>query len=126
MEAAIVLPVVILAVITSVLIIMFFYSQMTERCRLHMALREEAGRITGQTHYIADTYADGHADMQIYSDKKPVGGTVHGKKYLIMEHSGILDKKGTFTVEGSWRAADGTDYIRYRVLTEGIADEQTD
>ena len=43
MEASLVLPILIFAVITVVLIIMFFYSQMTERSQMHIALRQEAG-----------------------------------------------------------------------------------
>ena len=46
MEASLVLPVLIFAVITVVLIIMFFYSQMTQRSQMHIALRQEAGRQT--------------------------------------------------------------------------------
>ena len=36
-EASIVLPMVVLAVITVMLIVMFFYSQVTEQSRLHIA-----------------------------------------------------------------------------------------
>ena len=46
MEASLVLPVLIFAVITVVLIIMFFYSQMTQRSQMHIARRQEAGRQT--------------------------------------------------------------------------------
>ena len=48
-EAAVVLPVIMLSVITAILIIMFFYTQMTEQCRLHEVLRAEAGRMTDKT-----------------------------------------------------------------------------
>ena len=50
-EAAIVLPMVILSVITVVLIVMFFYSQVTEQSRMHITLRGEAGAATGRTSY---------------------------------------------------------------------------
>ena len=43
MEAAVVMPFIIISVITAVLAVMFFYSQMTEQCKMHMALRAEAG-----------------------------------------------------------------------------------
>ena len=40
-EAAVVLPIVILAVITLVLIIMFFYQQSIQQSRMHMVLRQD-------------------------------------------------------------------------------------
>ena len=87
LEAAIVLPVIMLTVITSVLIIMFFYTQMTEQCRLHEELRKEAETATGKE--------------------------VYDKRYLIMEDKGLLHKKGTFVVEGKSHVVDGPSYIRY-------------
>ena len=44
MKASLVLPVLIFAVITVVLIIMFFYSQMTQRSQMHIAVRKREGR----------------------------------------------------------------------------------
>lgn len=123
MEAAVVLPVLILAVITSILIIMFFFSQMTEKCRLHMALRNEAGMMSGQTVYMGESRDAADTDAEIYTSKGITGGTVYGKKYLIMEHQGILEKKGTFVVEGSCHSVDGTDYVRYSRFVKGSADE---
>lgn len=123
MEAAVVLPVLILAVITSILIIMFFFSQMTEKCRLHMALRNEAGMMSGQTVYMGESRDVSDTDAEIYTSKGITGGTVYGKKYLIMEHQGILEKKGTFVVEGSCHSVDGTDYVRYSRFVKGSGDE---
>lgn len=121
MEAAVVLPVIIMVTITSILIVMFFYSQMTERCQLHIALRSEAGLASGQTEYAdGNTYAE---DAEIYTDKSILGSTVYGKKYLVMEHRGTLEKKGTFTVEGKSHAVDGPSYIRYSHFAKGAADE---
>lgn len=44
MEASLVLPVLIFAVITVVLIIMFFYSQMTQRSQMHIAPASGSGK----------------------------------------------------------------------------------
>ena len=93
LEAAIVLPMIMLTVITAVLIIMFFYTQMTEQCNLHEELRKEASLVKDKT-----------------TDK------IYDKKYLIMEHKGLLHKKGTFVVEGSSYVVDGPSYIRYSSL----------
>ena len=91
MEASLVLPVLIFAVITVVLIIMFFYSQMTQRSQMHIALRQEAGRQT-------ETMTSEHVlewDGEMYTKKGMAGVTVTGKKYLLME-----DKEGRFCCQG--------------------------
>ncbi|NLD19180.1 MAG: hypothetical protein GX663_02895 [Clostridiales bacterium] len=116
MEAAVVMPLIIFAVITVVLIIMFFYSQMTERSKMHMVLRQKAGIMTNHT----ATFNDVSSDGEFYSDRGAIGGTVYGKKYLIMEHRGLLRKKGSFTVEGSCYGTDGTRYVRYCNLIKGV------
>lgn len=60
---------------------------------------------------------------EIYAEKKLTGCEVYGKKYLIMKHKGILEKKGTFIVEGYCTGADGPGYVRYHRLIEGANDE---
>lgn len=121
-EAALVLPIMIIALITVILIIMFFYMQVKERCDMHMTLREEAGKLTGTTIYLGDEAYD-KADMEMYSDRDIVGGTVHGKKYLTMKEKGLLRKKGTFIVKGSCYAIDGAEYVRYRNIIRGTESE---
>ena len=120
MEASLVLPVLIFAVITVVLIIMFFYSQMTQRSQMHIALRQEAGRQT-------ETMTSEHVlewDGEMYTKKGMAGVTVTGKKYLLMEHKGILTKKGAFAVKGSCSAVDAAQYVRYCSIVRGIKNEQ--
>lgn len=119
MEASLVLPVLIFAVITVVLIIMFFYSQMTQRSQM-LALRQEAGRQT-------ETMTSEHVlewDGEMYTKKGMAGVTVTGKKYLLMEHKGILTKKGAFAVKGSCSGVDAAQYVRYCSLVRGIKNEQ--
>ena len=120
MEASLVLPVLIFAVITVVLIIMFFYSQMTQRSQMHIALRQEAGRQT-------ETMTSEHVlewDGEMYTKKGFAGVTVTGKKYLLMEHKGILTKKGVFAVKGSCSGVDAVQYVRCCSLVRGIKNEQ--
>lgn len=122
MEAAIVLPMIVLVTVTAVLIIMFFYNQMVEQSRLHIALRSEAGMMTEQTVYHHVEAAMDGVEAEIYRKERAIGGSVYGKKYLVMPHRGILDKKGTFPVEGSWYATDGAEYVRYCNLVKGVKD----
>ena len=123
MEAAIVLPVIILTVITAVLIIMFFYSQMTERSRMHIAMRREAGLATGKTFYIDEGRRDADTEAEIYAEKTITGSKVYGKKYLIMSHRGLLEKKGTFVMEGTCSGTDGAQYVRYCNFVKRAHDE---
>ena len=124
MEASIVLPVLIFAVITVVLIIMFFYSQMTEQSRMHIAMRHEAGLATGKTLYAGPDDGGNISDAEIYTKKTVTGSRAYGKKYLIMDHRGILEKKGTFVVEGTCSSIDGTRYVRYCSFVKGYDDEE--
>ena len=121
-EAAVVLPVIMLSVITAILIIMFFYTQMTEQCRLHEVLRAEAGRMTDKTICLSKIAYD-TSDVALYSDKNVIGGEVTGKKYLVMEHSGILRRKGTFVLESHCYAIDGPSYVRASSIVRGEKDE---
>ena len=70
-EAAVVLPVIMLSVITAILIIMFFYTQMTEQCRLHEFLRAESGKVTEKTKCLSDrTYDTSDITIHIISTQK--------------------------------------------------------
>lgn len=123
MEAAIVMPIMIFTVITVVLIVMFFYSQMTERSKMHRYIRAEAGFATGTTTYVGSN-SGSDIDAEIYTDKKLTGSEVYGKKYLVMKYKGVLDKKGIFVVEGRCTGADAPNYVRYHNIANGRKDEQ--
>ncbi len=120
MEAAIVLPIIIIAVITVVLIIMFFYCQMSERSRLHIALRNEAGIMTEHTLYEDFPDVLGECDVSMKDPKPASGGQIYASKQLFMKHKGLLAEQGKFIIQGSSYAADGTGYVRLCVLVKGI------
>jgi len=119
MEAAIVLPVVIIAVITSVLVIMFFYTQMSERSRLHTALRSEAGIMTEYTLY--EELPDLPSGYEVEMKKTGItgNGEISASKNLLMKKKGMLAKRGIFAVEGSAYATDAPQYVRYCVFVKG-------
>lgn len=119
MEAAIVLPVVMVVVITIVLIVMFFYSQMSERSKLHIELRNVAGKSTGKTAYMHESGYKRNSNEEIYVDNK----SVYGKKYIIMTHRGVLGKKGVFVIEGTCHAVDAVQYVRFYNLVKDIKNE---
>ena len=126
MEAALVLPVIIFAVITAVLIIMFFYSQTAEQSRLHTALRSEAGLMSGQTVYADPEILPDDTDAEIYQESRFTGRHIYGKKYLIMSRQGLLKEKGVFIIEGQCYAIDGPEYVRYCTLVKGITGENNE
>lgn len=124
MEAAIVLPVIIITMITCILIVMFFYSQISERCRLHIELRKEAGIMTEKTEYLYDISGLNEARNEIDIRKKGFGGTVYGKQYIVMKEKGVLFNRGAVAVEGSCSAVDAPKFVRYCIFVKGLKDEQ--
>ena len=128
-EAAIVLPMVILAVITIVLIIMFFYSQVTERSAMHIALRHGAVEAAGKTVYTGDEADSGQGggksdESDVYVDRGIVESEAYGKRYLMLENRGLLEKRSPFIIEGKCVAVDGAAYIRYRNVIKVSGDEK--
>ena len=117
-EAAVVLPFVIMSVITVVLIIMFFYQSSMAECRMHMALRCEAG-LTTEKH---STYAgDGTAfspedlwDGCITTSGVSVAKRISGAGEVSMVSRGLLSKVGRRKVTSSMRALDPTALLRIR------------
>ena len=96
MEASLVLPVLIFAVITVVLIIMFFYSQMTQRSQMHIALRQEAGKQT-------ETMTSEHVlewDGEMYTKKRDGRSNGNREEILADGAQRNLDKEGRFCCQG--------------------------
>lgn len=119
MEAAIVLPVVILTVTTVILILMFFCCQVINQSRMHLEMRAEAGEITGKTVYRNDFYDIKQNGYELYSEEGLTGSRVYGKKYVMMQHRGILEKKGVFAIQGTCHGTDGAKYVRYHDFIKG-------
>ena len=122
-EAAVVLPFVILAVITVVLIIMFFYTSSLSQCRMHMALRCEAGLITEKctsyandgTTLSADELWDGHITLSGLSAAKRVTAAAD----VSMVSRGLLSKVGRRQITGDLLAIDPVGALRIRQAVKG-------
>ena len=122
-EAAVVLPFVILAVITVVLIIMFFYTSSLSQCRMHMALRCEAGLITEKCTSYAD---DGTAlstdelwDGRITSSGLPAAKRVAAAGDVSMVSRGLLSNIGRRQITGDLLAIDPVGTLRIRQAVNG-------
>ena len=71
MEAALVMPIMILAVITSVMIIIFFYREMSEQSLMHTALMNEAAVSVQGSYFILDEESwDGSTDLKKISYRR--------------------------------------------------------
>lgn len=114
-EATMVLPLLILSVITCVLICMFFYDTTITQCKLHQALRCEAGRVTGQTTNLNPPHYDA-GKLSLTESPLDIIRTVTGKEHTDMIHQGILRNRVSANMESTWYAADGVKYVRYRVI----------
>lgn len=117
------LPVTVLAVITAVLIIMFFYSEMQARCEMHIAMRSAAGALTEKTVYGHGGSWRGTPEV----DRTPLGGVISGKGYVVMDTNGLIRGVTAGEVSGICHAVDGPKYVRYCSLLKesGVkADEE--
>lgn len=122
MEAAVVMPILMLAVITVILILLFFYHQGTEQSRMHMALRQEAGNISGHTRYLHDSGYSG----ELSCEKKAGDRRICGSETLIMKHRGILYRNGRFTINGEAYVVDGTAYVRFCEMVKGMRENEAE
>ena len=128
-EAAVVLPFVILAVITTVLIIMFFYASSVSECRMHMALRCEAGLLTEKL----TTYSD---EGTILAPEDLWDGTitssglaakrVSGSDEVSMVSRGLLSHIGKRQITGELRAVDPVSLLRIRQAVHPNTGEDDD
>ncbi len=108
-EAAVVLPIIVLVTITVVLIVLFFYEESVMQSRMHMALRAEAGAVSGRT--LCSEVGDSQASITVSGvlPKK-----VSGSQHLHMRNAGILTRRGIFRIDGRVYVADGVFFVRWR------------
>ena len=114
------LPFVILAVITTVLIIMFFYESSVSESRMHMALRCEAGLISEKctsysdegTALSPDDIWDGNITSSGVSPAKRVSGSAD----VAMVSRGLLYRLGRRHISGYARVLDPVSLLRIRQI----------
>lgn len=110
-EAAIALPIVIFAIITVILAVMFFYEQSVEESRMHIALRCQAGQITEKCTYYIDGFPVDAAAIwkgDISVNNAGLHKNVTGQANISMLHQGLLRSLGTRRLSGSWLIIDPT------------------
>lgn len=119
-EAAAVLPFVILSVITTVLIIMFFYTSSVSESRMHAALRCEAGLITGKSSVVSEEGCvlspEDLWDGSISSSGAVTSKRVVGSKSVSMVSGGLLSRLGRRELTCELRAVDPVRSLRLRQI----------
>ena len=121
-EAAVVLPFVILAVLTTVLIILYFYDSSVSESRMHMALRCEAGQASGKsTAYSEDDSRLSSEDLwdgQLTSSGVFPAARVRGSKSISMVSAGLLARLGRRQLSDQLRVTDPARSLRLRQIIQ--------
>lgn len=119
-EAAVVLPFVILAILTTVLIILYFYDSSVSESRMHMALRCEAGQVSGKsTAYSEEDSRLSSEDLwdgQLTSSGVFPAARVRGSKSISMVSAGLLTRLGRRQLSDQLRVTDPARSLRLRQM----------
>ena len=133
-EAAVVLPIIILTVITIILIVMFFYDGSVSQSDMHRALRIEADAASGKTTcYSSGAGYGGPGSGSSYGGPGSVGSygsdgnaltegvyfkharkKISASKDISMIHEGLLRQSGSMSIRSSVYITDGTKYVLRR------------
>lgn len=120
-EAAVVLPVIIMAVLACLLVSVFFCQMTVARCEMHDALRDKAGSLSGRTARMDFTPAwEGTPRI----DRRGILTTVTGKETHSMKNNPLLRGRYAEDLYAQCHAADGVDYVRFRTLAKRITEER--
>ena len=119
-EAAVVLPIVILTVITVVLIVMYFYDCSVQQSNLHRALRYEASSVSGKTVYYFDAHEHSDAGIYFTHERKHLSASTH----VTMIHRGILRRRGQKEIKGSIHLYDAAKYVLRRQNVEAFLERK--
>lgn len=126
-EAAVVLPFVILAILTTVLILLYFYDSSVSESRMHMALRCEAGLASGKSAAYSDDdsllSSEDLWDGSIASSGSFPAARIRGSKTISMVSAGLLARLGRRTLSGELRVTDPARALRLRQMVRAQGDD---
>ena len=127
-----VLPFVILAILTTVLIILYFYDSSVSESRMHMALRCEAGQVSGKSTVYSQEDSPLSSEVlwdgQLTSSGVFPAARVRGSKSVSMVSAGLLARVGKRQLSDQLRVVDPARALRLRqmVHAEGTDPGSTD
>ena len=119
-EAAMVLPLFILSVLTCLLVSMFFCDTTIRQCEQHQQLRSASDDLTGCT---VRLNWSSRPDNEITAARRgvfPVVTSAYGSR---MPARGLLRMRPSSVTESRWHACDGAEYVRLIMLGKGLVND---
>ena len=111
-EAAVVLPVVILSVVAIVYILAFLYSEVAENAKTHVASNAEMGRDTG----VSVTRRHIPRNVSVSKSSSALNGVYHAESRVKFRKKGLFRKSFTKVIESTTYEVDEKKLIRYTDL----------
>lgn len=121
-EAAVVLPVIVLTVITVILIVMYCYDGSVSQSRLHRALRYEAAMTAGNVKDYAFEQDRAGLEEEIYFEHGR--RQISASKNISMLHEGILYDRGGRTLTASVHITNSVKYALRRQKIEAFIESR--
>jgi hypothetical protein len=107
-EAALVFPIIILAIMAIIAILMFLFEEAASQAELHLVLRTEAGRQTGTFHG-----REGSSSVSVDKGIKGIHIVMNGRSSVTFEGTGILPRGFHKPITGYLHLIDERKYVRY-------------
>ena len=119
-EAAMVLPLLILSVLTCLLVSMFFYDTTLRQCEQHQQLRSASDDLTGCT---VRLNWSSRPDNEITAARRGVFPVVTSAYRSRMLARGLLRTRPSSETESRWHACEPAGYVRLLTLGKGLASD---
>ena len=118
-EAALVFPMIILALMAVITILMFLFDEAATQAEVHLVIRTEAGRQTGTFHG-----QPGSSNVTIEKSIKGIQSIMKGSIFFTFEGSGLLSEAFHKPITGYQHLTDERKYVRYMdFFTGGFAED---
>lgn len=108
-EAAVVLPIVILSVVAIVYILSFMYSEVAESAKTHVASNAEMGKETG----VSITNKHIPRNVSVSKSSSGLGSVYHSSGTVRFRKKGLFQKSFTKRIESTTYEVDEKKLIRY-------------
>jgi len=118
-EAALVFPMIILALMAVITILMFLFEEAATQAEVHLVIRTEAGRQTGTFHG-----QPGSSSITIDKSIQGIQSIMKGSTMVTFEGSGMLSEAFRKPINGYQHLTDERKYVRYMdFFTGGHAED---
>ena len=116
-----VLPLLVLAVLTCLMVSAFFFETTARQCLMHRAMRCQADELTGHT-LVTGSGPDASSEntpeqvpghITLSTSRSGLFQIIHGKEETAMIYQGILRSRVSESTESIWHASDGVTCVRF-------------